>query len=86
MYVETYVLLTMTRKLTIVIDDQVYNGLHAVIGRGNIGKFLENLARPFVVSAGLAAAYAEMASDSSREAAADDWVESLAEDASDASW
>jgi hypothetical protein len=76
----------MTRKLTISIDDQVYDGLHAVIGRGNIGKFLEELARPFVVSAGLAASYAEMTSDRSREAAADDWVESLAADTSDAPW
>jgi len=47
----------MTRKLTISIDDRVYDGLHAVIGRGHIGKFLEDLARPFVVTDGLAAAY-----------------------------
>src|SRR5271166_515429 len=39
----------MTKKLTISIDDNVYDGLHATIGRGNIGKFLEDLARPFVV-------------------------------------
>ncbi len=36
----------MTRKLTISIDDRVYDGLHAIIGKGNIGKFLEDLARP----------------------------------------
>jgi hypothetical protein len=34
--------------------------LHAVIGRGHIGKFLEDLARPFVVTDSLSAAYAEM--------------------------
>ena len=33
----------MTRKLTISIDDRVYDGLHAVLGRGHIGKFLEDL-------------------------------------------
>ena len=43
----------MTKKLTISIDDRVYDGLHAVIGRGHIGKFLEDLARPFVVTDGL---------------------------------
>ena len=58
----------MTRKLTISIDDRVYAGLHAVIGRGNIGKFLEDLARPFVVPESLTAAYAEMTEDQSREA------------------
>jgi hypothetical protein len=70
----------MTRKLTISIDDSVYDGLHAVIGKGNIGKFLEDLARPFVVTDSLSAAYAEMAADETREAEADEWCESLADD------
>jgi hypothetical protein len=76
----------MTRKLTISIDDQVYAGLHAIIGRGNIGAFLESLARPFVMRSDLAAAYAEMASEADREAEAKDWVESLAGDSPHASW
>ncbi len=76
----------MTRKLTISIDDQVYAGLHAVIGRGNIGAFLESLARPFVIPADLAAAYSEMAAEAEREAEAEDWVESLAGDSPHASW
>jgi hypothetical protein len=74
----------MTRKLTISIDDRVYDGLHAVIGRGNIGKFLEDLARPFVVADGLAAAYIEMSADEAREAEADKWCEALAADGLDA--
>ncbi len=53
----------MTKKLTISIDDRVYDGLHAIVGRGNIGKFLEDLARPFVVTESLSAAYAAMATD-----------------------
>jgi len=76
----------MTRKLTISLDDQVYAGLHAVIGRGNIGKFLESLARPFVVKNGLAASYAEMSAETDREAEAEDWVESLSGDSAHASW
>jgi hypothetical protein len=74
----------MTRKLTISIDDRVYEGLQAVIGRGNIGKFLENLARPFVVGDSLSAAYAEMSADMARDAEADEWCESLAADGPDA--
>ena len=76
----------MTKKLTISIDDRVYEGLHAVIGQGNIGKFLEDLARPFVVPDSLSAAYAEMSADEAREADADAWCESLASDPSDAAW
>ena len=75
----------MTRKLTIAIDDRVYDGLHAVIGRGHIGKFLEDLARPFVVTDELAAAYIEMSADEAREAEADEWSEALAADGLDAS-
>ena len=74
----------MTRKLTISIDDRVYDGLHAVIGKGNIGKFLEDLARPFVVTDSLSAAYAEMAADEAREAEADEWCEALIGDRLDA--
>jgi hypothetical protein len=74
----------MTRKLTISIDDRVYDGLHAVVGRGNIAKFLEDLARPFVVTDSLSAAYAEMAADTDREVEAGEWCDSLAGDGLDA--
>ena len=85
LYVQLHVLRDMTRKLTIAIDDRVYDGLHAVIGRGHIGKFLEDLARPFVVTDELAAAYIEMSADEAREAEADEWSEALAADGLDAS-
>ncbi len=74
----------MTKKLTISIDDRVYDGLHAVIGRGNIGKFLEDLARPFVVEDSLKAAYAAMADDEENEAEAHEWCEAFIEDGLDA--
>ena len=38
----------MSKKLTILIEDSVYEGLHRVVGRGSISKFIENLARPHV--------------------------------------
>jgi hypothetical protein len=74
----------MTKKLTISIDDRVYDGLHTVIGRGNIGKFLERLARPFVIPGSLSAAYAEMAADEARESDAAEWCETLIDDGFDA--
>jgi hypothetical protein len=74
----------MTRKLTISIDDRVYDGLYAIVGKGNIGKFLEDLARPLVVTDSLSAAYAEMAADRDREAEADEWCEALVGDGLDA--
>jgi hypothetical protein len=74
----------MTKKLTISLDDRVYDGLHAVIGRGNIARFLEDLARPFVVADALAGAYTAMTANAEREAEADDWCEPLAGDGIDA--
>ena len=76
----------MTRKLTISIDDRVYDGLHAVIGQGHIGKFLEDLARPFVVADSLSAAYKDMSADNARNAEADEWCESLAGDGPYEAW
>ena len=73
----------MTRKLTISIDDRVYDGLHSVIGRGNIAKFIEDLARPFVLDDILATGYAEMAADEAREREAREWCESFVDDGLD---
>jgi predicted CopG family antitoxin len=67
----------MQKKLTITVDEEVYNGLHRVIGRRRISRFLEDLARPHVVSRDLEAAYQEMAQDEAREAEALAWSEGL---------
>lgn len=73
----------MTRKLTITIDDEVYEGLYRRIGPRRISRFLESLARPHVIDAELEAEYAAMAADEVREAEASDWVENLVDDTSD---
>lgn len=75
----------MQRKLTISIDDLVYKGLHKVIGRGKISEFIENLLRPHVVNKALNDAYRDMASNTTRENDAFDWIEPLAKDVSDES-
>lgn len=73
----------MQKKLTITIDERVYEGLHAVIGRGRISRFIEDLVRPYVLYQGLEAAYREMAQDEAREAEALEWAEATVGDVSD---
>ena len=51
----------MQKKLTITVDERVYEGLQSVIGRRKISQFIESLVRPHVVKSGLEAAYREMA-------------------------
>ena len=70
----------MQKKLTITLDEEVYKGLHAVMGRGRISRFLEDLARPHVVSRDLEAAYREMAGNEVRETEAEEWAEGLIRD------
>lgn len=74
----------MQKKLTITIDEKVYAGLHAVIGRGRISRFIEDLVRPHVIGVDLAAAYEQMAQDEEREAEALEWAEATIGDVSDA--
>ena len=70
----------MQKKLTITVDSEVYDGLHTVIGRRRISRFINDLARPHVVRQDLRAGYAAMAADAERETEADDWCEGLIDD------
>ena len=72
----------MQKKLTITVDAEVYDGLHSVVGRRRISRFLNDLARPHVVGQALAASYAAMAADEAREAEAEAWSEGLLGDIS----
>ncbi len=65
----------MQKKLTITINEEVYWGLHKVIGPRRISKFVEELVRPHVVKHELESAYKEMAKDSAREKEALEWSE-----------
>jgi hypothetical protein len=73
----------MLKKLTITVDADVYDGLHSVIGRRRISRFLNDLARPYVIGQDLSAGYAAMASDEARETAAEAWSEGLVTDVAD---
>ena len=57
----------MVKKLTITVEQDVYRGLHEVIGRGKISNFIEDLVRPHVLKPDLSAAYQQMAEDERRE-------------------
>lgn len=73
----------MQKKLTITVDEKVYAGLHAVVGRRKISRFIESLVRPHVLPQDLLAAYREMAADEVREAEAHEWAEATAGDVAD---
>lgn len=67
----------MQKRMTITMDEVVYEGLVRVVGRRKISAFLENLARPHVVGDDLSAGYRAMGQDSARELEALAWSEAL---------
>lgn len=73
----------MQKKLTITIDERVYEGLHAIVGRRRISQFIESLVKPHVLNRELDAAYRQMAQDEVREAEAFAWAEATIGDVSD---
>jgi predicted CopG family antitoxin len=73
----------MQKKLTITVSGPVYDGLHKVIGRRRISKFIETLVKPHVIGAELDAAYKQMAADEAREAEALAWAEGTVGDVAD---
>ncbi len=75
----------MQKKLTITVDEEVYSGLHRVVGRRRISRFIESLVRPHVVRKDLVAAYREMAEDEVREQEALEWAEATVTDVADES-
>ncbi len=70
----------MQKKLTITVDERVYHGLHEVIGRHKISRFIESLVRPHVIRQDLVAAYRQMGEDEGREAEALEWAEATISD------
>jgi predicted CopG family antitoxin len=69
---------TMQKRMTITMDEDVYEGLFRVVGRGKVSQFLQELARPHVLqNAALEEAYRAMAADPQYEADADEWIDGL---------
>ena len=73
----------MQKKLTVTIDEEVYEGLREVIGPRKISRFIEDLVRPHVTKKDIYAAYKEMADDEVRESEALEWAEATFGDVND---
>jgi predicted CopG family antitoxin len=70
----------MQKKLTITVDEEVYEGLNKRIGPRKISRFIQELVRPHVVRPSLESAYADMARDDKREKEAMEWAEATFKD------
>ena len=73
----------MTKKLTITIADEVYEGLYRRVGPRRISRFLEQLVRPHVIDQDLEDGYRAMAEDEGREQEAEQWSEATLGDVAD---
>jgi hypothetical protein len=73
----------MRKKLTITVEEAVYKGLRKVVGKRNISRFLNDLARPHVVQDSLDEGYRAMAADEEQEREALEWSEGLIGDVAD---
>jgi len=71
------------KKLTITVDEKIYEGLYKTIGPRKISKFVEDLVRPHVIRPNLESAYAQMAKDKKREEEAMEWAENTFKDIAD---
>ncbi len=74
----------MQKRLTITIDEEVYEGLYEVVGKGKISRFIESVVRPYVIYGDIENGYRAMASDAERETEAMEWIEGTAEEIVDA--
>jgi hypothetical protein len=73
----------MQKKLTLTIDEDIYEGLYKTIGRRKISKYIEDMVRPHVLHPDLDVDYAEMAKDEKREKEALEWAELSYKDTAD---
>ena len=70
----------MHRRMTITLDEVVYDGLYRTIGKRRMSQFIEDLLRPHVLDTALDEGYRAMAADAEREAEALAWSNALAKD------
>jgi len=76
----------MRRRMTITLDEDVYNGLYRRIGRRRMSKFIEELVRPYVGDSALEAGYQALAADERQEAEALEWGNALIGDVANETW
>ena len=74
----------MHKRMTITLDEAVYDGLYQTIGKRRMSQFIEDLLRPHVLNTSLDAGYRAMAEDKARESEALEWCNALAGDMANA--
>lgn len=74
----------MHKRMTITLDEAVYEGLYRTVGKRRMSQFIEDLLRPHVLGDALDEGYRAMAADQEREAEALEWCNALAGDMADA--
>ena len=70
----------MHKRMTITLDEAVYDGLNRLIGKRRMSQFIEDLLRPHVLDSALDDGYRAMAADEARETEAQNWCNALARD------
>jgi len=73
----------MHKRMTITLDEAVYDGLYRTVGKRRMSQFIEDLLKPHVLDTALDAGYRAMAADAEREAEAQAWVNGLIADLAD---
>jgi len=73
----------MHKRMTITLDEAIYDRLHREVGRGRISRFIEQLLQQHWQVQQLEAGYQAMAQDQQRESEAQAWSEALIQDAWD---
>lgn len=72
--------IAMHKRMTITLDEAVYEGLYRTVGKRRMSQFIEDLLRPHVMDTALDDGYRSMAADQEREAEAMEWCNAIAGD------
>ncbi len=67
----------MHKRMTITLDEEVYDGLYRTIGKRQMSQFIEDLLRPHVMGVSLDEGYRAMVADAARETEAQEWGNGL---------
>ncbi len=70
----------MHRKMTITLDEDVYEGLYRTVGKRRMSQFIEDLVRPYVLDVAMDEGYQAMAADKDRETEAMEWSNAMMAD------
>jgi hypothetical protein len=73
----------MHKRMSITLEESVYEGLRRTVGKRRMSQFIEDLVRPLVLDTALDKGYQAMAADLEREAEALEWCAELAKDMAD---